>query len=111
MENKKKIYGFNNGGSPGWMVAAAIGEDGVFLASHVCSSEGFMPHDLGVTSNWKHEIYDKHFGAGKWEIEFIPYSEVENHEGLQSALKLYNENASAENVGNKAHIEMTLAEG
>lgn len=29
-----------------------------------------MPHDMGMTSDWKHEIYDKCCPEG-WEIEYM----------------------------------------
>lgn len=65
MNKKKKIFVFNNGGgSSDWQAAVALGEDGAYLASHICSSEAFMRHDMGIGSNWKHHIYDKHFGPG-----------------------------------------------
>jgi hypothetical protein len=81
----KKIYAFSNGGSPGWMQALAICEDGIVLAEHICSDVGFMPHDLGVNGNWKHENYDKHCGKGQWEIEWVPPEKIDTHEGIQAA--------------------------
>lgn len=107
MTTKKKIYGFNNGGSTGWYSAVAIGEDGAHLASHICSSEGFMPHDLGMDgrSDWKHDIYDKHFGAGNWETEFVSYGNVEKHAGLQKALEL-NKQAGESEHAEKVSVEV-----
>lgn len=86
MADKHKIYIFNNGGSPGWYSAMAIADDGHCLAQHICSSEGFMPHDMGITSNWKHENYNKHFGEGNWELEWVP--DPRNHAGLDAAYAL-----------------------
>lgn len=80
------IYCFNNGGSPGWMNAVAIADDGHVLAQHICSNEGFMLHDLGITSNWKHENYNAHFGEGNWRVEWVQNPAA--HEGLQQAFKL-----------------------
>lgn len=57
------IYGFNNGGSAGWMSAALIAEDGTELGGHCCSSEAYMPADLGVldgTRSDRHEEFQKH---------------------------------------------------
>lgn len=89
MSEKKKIYGFNNGGSSGWYSAIAMGEDGVVVASHVCSSEGFMLYDLGIRdSTWKHDAYDAHFGEGNWEIEWVPSDQVQTHPGLLKAYEL-----------------------
>jgi hypothetical protein len=62
--DKPKIYGFVNGGSPGWYSVEAISEDGVFLASHCCSHPSYGPHDIGVESDWKHETYRKYYPDG-----------------------------------------------
>jgi len=82
----KKIYCFNNGGSIGWMNAVAIAEDGTCVAQHGCSSEVFMKHDLGITTNRKHDNYDAHYGEGNWELEWV--ADVPNHKDLQAALVL-----------------------
>ena len=82
-----KIYCFNNGGSIGFMLATAISEDGHVLAEHCCSHEGYMRHDLGMDgSGWKHEHYDKYYGAGNWELEWV--AKPKKHEGLQKAFAL-----------------------
>lgn len=83
MSEKHKIFIFNNGGSRQWYEAAALADDGVFVAGHVCSGPGWMPHDMGITSDWKHEDYDKHFGAGNWELEWV--DDPRNHEGVKAA--------------------------
>lgn len=82
----KKIYCFNNGGSYGWMSAVAIAEDGHVVAGHTCSSEAYMRHDLGLTSNWKHENYDNHYGEGNWELEWV--DNLDGHDGFKEALRL-----------------------
>ena len=89
VEEKKKhqIYCFNNGATGGFgVIAVAIAEDGHCLAQHCCSDEGYMAHDLGITSDWKHENYDKHYGAGNWELVWIEASV--NDPRLESALYL-----------------------
>lgn len=68
--NKPKIYAFCNGGSPGWFNCESISEDGVFLASHICSDPGYGPHDLGVTSDWKHKTYKQYYPDG-YEVIWI----------------------------------------
>lgn len=80
---KPKIYIFNNGGKPGWYHASALAEDGHFLASHICSDPGFIPHDMGITSNWKHEYYTKHYPNG-WELELVT-GNIKEHKGLMAA--------------------------
>lgn len=87
IRQKHKIYCFNNGGSPGWLSAVALADDGHCLAGHTCSHEGYMRHDLGMDgSTWKHENYNKHFGEGNWELEWV--ENPKTHEGLQAAIKL-----------------------
>ena len=83
---KHKIFCFNNGGPKGVMHAVAMAEDGHCLAQHCCSSEYFMAHDLGISSTWKHESYNKHFGEGNWELEWV--TDPNGHEGLQKAFVL-----------------------
>jgi hypothetical protein len=95
--NKKRvaelpvIYGFNNGGSPGWYSAVAIAEDGTVLGGHCCSNEGYMESDLGIlegTRPDRHEnSYKVHYPDG-YKMEFVPSSEVAKHEGLNKAFKL-----------------------
>lgn len=86
-EIKHKIYCFNNGGSPGFMSAVALADDGHCIAGHCCSHEGFMRHDLGMDrSTRKHKDYNKHFGEGNWELEWV--AAVDSHEGCKAALAL-----------------------
>jgi hypothetical protein len=80
---KHKIYCFNNGGSPGFLMAIAIAHDGHVLAQHCCSHECYMKHDLGIVGTWQHEHYDKHFGAGQWELEWL--DNPKTHDGLNAA--------------------------
>jgi len=83
------IYGFNNGGRPGFYSAQLIAEDGTTLGGHLCSSEAYMPHDLGIlegTREDRHETFKKHYPNG-YRMEFIPFEEVKNHVGLDEAYK------------------------
>lgn len=91
------IYGFNNGGSPGWYSAVALAEDGTELGGHACSDEGYMPHDLGIlegTRPDRHENdYQKHYPDG-YRMEFVPASEIATHAGLQEALRRAHEKSA-----------------
>lgn len=82
----KKIFCFNNGGSGGMYQAVAIAEDGTCVAQHCCSHEAWMAHDLGITSDWKHENYNAHYGAGNWELVWV--DEPKSHLGLTEAFRL-----------------------
>ena len=42
----------------------ALAEDGHCLASHWSSTEAFGCHDMGLTSDWKHDNYKEHYPDG-----------------------------------------------
>lgn len=93
LEELPTIYGFSNGGSPGWMHAVLIAEDGTCLGGHLCSSEAYMPADLGVLENTRsdrHEEFQKHYPDG-YKMEFVGYADVDNHLGLLLAIEKNNE--------------------
>jgi hypothetical protein len=93
------IYGFNNGGSGDWWSACLLAEDGTGLGSHICSSESYMPHDLGVLEGSRpdrHDGFQKHYQDG-YRMDFIGEAEVRarSHPGLELAYKLNQEKAAA----------------
>lgn len=46
-----------------------------------------MRHDLGMDgSTWKHENYNKHFGTGNWELEWV--ENPKTHAGLIEVYRL-----------------------
>lgn len=82
------IYGFNNGGGKYFWQAVLLAEDGTQLGSHLCSSEGYMRHDLGIlegTRPDRHETFKAHYPGG-YKMDFITYSDAKNHAGLKSAI-------------------------
>lgn len=85
------IYGFNNGGAPGWYDATAIAEDGVVLGGHLCSANCFIPYDLGILEGARpdrHEKdYQKHYPDG-YRMEFVPKEEIKGHVALKRAFDL-----------------------
>ena len=90
------IYGFNNGGSPGWYSAVLLAEDGTGLGGHICSDELYMPHDLGIlegTRPDRHETFRAHYPDG-YRMEFIPSELVLTHPGLEAAYQLNQANAA-----------------
>ena len=87
---KPKIYCFLNGGQREWWNVLAIAEDGTTLAGHVCSSPSFFRHDIGITSDWKHDKYDAHYPNG-WTLEWVDREDIAAHKGLQQAFKLADE--------------------
>lgn len=81
------IFGFNNGGYPGFYDAQLIAQDGVFLGSHLCSNESFMLGDLGILPGRRadrHETFKRHYPAG-YRMEFVSYADAGEHSGLQAA--------------------------
>jgi hypothetical protein len=48
----------------------ALAEDGHGLCSHFSSHEAWSKHDLGLNSDWKHEIYEKKYPEG-YELIWI----------------------------------------
>ncbi len=87
------IYGFNNGGSPGWMDAQLLAQDGTHQGSHLCSSEAYMPADLGClegTASSRHEGFKTHYPEG-YRMEFVGHADVPTHPGLNAAIQLYKE--------------------
>ena len=95
-----KIYVFHGMENPyqeGW--AYAIADDGRVVETHYCSNESFAAMDLGARpgsfQKSRHEDYAKEFPDG-FEVEFVPCSERDTHEGLQKALKLNKEQQADE---------------
>lgn len=83
------IYGFNNGGEPGWMSGVLLAEDGTYLGGHICSSESYMPHDLGVIEGARpdrHEAFRKHYPDG-YCMDFVSGRDARGHVGLNAAFK------------------------
>jgi len=90
IEELPVIYGFNNGGSSGWMSACLIAEDGTGLGGHACSHEGYMPHDLGIIDGSRpdrHEKFRAHYPDG-YRMDFVSYDDVPSHAGLKKAFEL-----------------------
>lgn len=85
-----RIYGFNNGGEPGWLHAVLLAESGHCLGSHICSHEVYMPYDLGVIeggNDRRHETFMAHYPDG-YVMEFVGASKVRTHKGLLKAYDL-----------------------
>jgi hypothetical protein len=91
VESLPVIYGFNNGGSPGFMHGQLIAQDGTPLGSHLCSNERFMLGDLGVLAGARsdrHEGFQKHYPDG-YRMDFVGYDDVPSHAALNAAFAAY----------------------
>ena len=87
------IFGFNNGGSRGFLEGVLVSEDGTFLGSHACSDEAYMYHDLGIlkgTRPDRHDKFQEHYPGG-YRMEFVPYEVLKDHTGVNKALALLDE--------------------
>ena len=83
LEELPVIWGFNNGGSPGMLSAVLLADDGTSLGGHCCSSEGYMPHDLGIVEGSRpdrHEGFRQHYPDG-YRMAFAKY----DHPGIEAA--------------------------
>ena len=101
LEELPVIFGFNNGGALGWMSAELLAEDGTHLGGHVCSSEAYMPADLGVlegTRGDRHEKFREHYPSG-YRMEFVRGENVGKHAGLEAACRRNQEKAQAKTAG------------
>lgn len=89
MSTKHKIYCFcNNKTITDWNEIIAIADDGHCLAGHICSHPCYFKHDIGITSNWQHDKYNKHFGEGNWELVWLDSVEPGETPELDAAMAL-----------------------
>jgi hypothetical protein len=94
------IYGFNNGGSPGFYHGCLIAEDGTGLGGHLCSGEFYMRGDLGISAGSRpdrHEGFRQHYPEG-YRMVFVSHGDVLAHEGLRRAFELNAKLAEAAKV-------------
>lgn len=71
----------------------ALAEDGTGLASHWSSDEQWSKHDMGLCSDWKHDIYKQHYPDG-YEVAWL--GEPEKDEGWKKAFAINKEIAEGE---------------
>jgi hypothetical protein len=103
IEELPVIYGFNNGGSPGWYSGELLAEDGHFLGSHICTNEGYMLGDLGIYEGHRpdrHEDFKKHYPDG-YRMDFISLNEVKTDSGLMKAYEKNQEMGIDRNKNNE----------
>jgi hypothetical protein len=73
------------GWAPTDVLGFAVAEDGTGLCSHLSSSEEWSKHDLGFTSDWRKEIYQRHYPDG-YVLEWV--DDPDNNPDYQAALVL-----------------------
>jgi hypothetical protein len=69
----------------GDVIGYAIAETGEGLASHLSSNIDWSKHDMGLTSNWKHDHYTERFPDG---FELIWVDDPDTNSQLQAARDL-----------------------
>ncbi len=81
----------------GDVIGYALTEDGHCIGQHLSSNMFYSKHDMGLTSDWKHDNYSKHYPDG-FELEWINEEDLDNHQGWLDALKLNKELAEKEKL-------------
>jgi hypothetical protein len=90
-----KIFCFvNSQPMPDWLNVVAISEDGDCLAGHVSSNASWAKHDIGVTSNWKHEHYKEKYPDG---YEVIWVDNPREHKECWAAIEAWNASEVTQN--------------
>lgn len=74
------------------VIGMALAQDGTGLCSHLSSNIERSKHDMGLTSNWHHDSYDKHYPDG---YELVWVDNPDNDEGFQKAVVLNKEKVDA----------------
>jgi hypothetical protein len=59
-----KIFCFVKSSCTGWFNVVGLAEDGVCLSGHASSTEDWAKHDIGMESDWKHDLYKAHYPGG-----------------------------------------------
>ena len=79
-----KIYCFIDDESTGLLHVVAVSAEGTAMCGHLSSSVGFAKHDIGITSEWKHDIYKEVYPDG-YELVWVdePYTSKEVKDALQ----------------------------
>lgn len=93
--SKPAIFCMLNGGSPEWWNVTAFAEDGEGLAGHICSSPVYFHHDLGLTSDWKHDKYAEKYPDG-YRLVWVERDDVVNRTAAPEVL-------AALDAGNARH--------
>lgn len=69
----------NSGKGTDWQFVVAMDDAGVVLAEHLSSSDSWAKHDIGLTSDWKHERYREAHPDG-YTLEWV--DSPSDHVGL-----------------------------
>jgi hypothetical protein len=103
-----KIYVWINQVVAGNHIAYALSEDGTTLTSHVSSNPDWAKHDMGITGDWKHDIYAKHYPDG-YKLEWVDDNDVTTHPGLLAAVALAR--SKKQDTSDMAKVVMEMTDG
>ena len=71
---------------------AFTAEDGYYniIASHLSSGKYWYEHDMGITSDWKHDIYERVADDGEYDIVNlgVMHNEKECNEKMIEVVKM-----------------------
>ena len=67
-------------------IGVATSEDGEVLCTHYSSGVNWSKHDMGLTSDWKHEIYDEKYPDG-YELIWVDIEDVKTHPVLSLVIE------------------------
>lgn len=84
MSDLPTIYCYVNGRVCDDYALLALAPDGKVLAQHICSGPAFFHHDMGLTSNWKHDRYAAHYPDG-YQLEWVEHPE--SHPQVQAIIE------------------------
>ncbi len=103
-----KIYltCFPGGFREGDVMGFALADNGEGLASHLSSNVSFSKHDMGLTSDWKHDHYAKCFPEG---YELIWIDNPDTDERWLQALELNKTNKLKHNE-EMASVKLEVSE-
>lgn len=82
-----KIYCFINGVNSFGFSVVSVSDTCKFMSQHMSSNETWAKHDIGITSDWKHDIYQKEFPNG-YELEWV--DDVVSHIELMKIIETMN---------------------
>lgn len=91
----KTIFVVPNGESYFGVHMVALTEDGDCIAGHLSSHTTWGKHDMGIGSDWKHDIYNTEYGEGNWKLVYAD-EEVMESEEFKLAVQRNNEKAELE---------------
>lgn len=75
---------------PDDVIGYALAEDGDCIAQHLSSNTAFSKHDMGLTSDWKHDNYKGKYPEG-YTLKWV--DDPENDPEWQHRVKLNREHA------------------